>query len=92
MHFDHLDEIYAMVQYNWQFDNVTQTGLNGLHGRSDWFAQIVQQTLAFANFGCQQYQIDLMKPNSKSCINVESNPNSVWVLDNVSGVGVKPFR
>ena len=28
MHFDRLDEIYAMVQSNWQFDKVTQTDLN----------------------------------------------------------------
>ena len=44
MHFDRLDEIYAMVQSNWHFDNVTQTGLTGLLDRSDRFAQIVQQT------------------------------------------------
>jgi len=30
MHFDRLDEIYTMVQSNWYFDNVTQTGLTGL--------------------------------------------------------------
>ena len=39
MHFDHLDENYAMVQYNWKFDNVIQTGLTSLH--ADWLAQIV---------------------------------------------------
>ena len=44
MHFDRLDEIYAMVQSNWHFDNVTQTGLTGLQDQSDQFARIVQQT------------------------------------------------
>ena len=39
MHFDLLDEIYAMVQSNWQFDNITQIGLTGLHDMSDQFAQ-----------------------------------------------------
>ena len=29
MYFDRLDEIYAMVQSNWHFDNLTQTGLTG---------------------------------------------------------------
>jgi len=41
MHFDRLDEIYAMVQSYWYFDNVPQTGLTDL---SDRFTQIVQQT------------------------------------------------
>ena len=44
MHFDHLDEIYAMVQSNWHFHIVTQIGLTSLHDRSDRFAQIVQHT------------------------------------------------
>ena len=44
MHFNRLDEIYTMVQSNWYFDIVTQTGLTGLYDRSDQFAQIVQQT------------------------------------------------
>ena len=44
MHFDRLDEIYAMVQSNWHFDNVIQTGLTDLMDQSDRFAQIVQQT------------------------------------------------
>ena len=39
MHFDRLDEIYAMVQSNWHFDNLTQTDLTGLYNRSDRFAQ-----------------------------------------------------
>ena len=29
MHFDRLDDIYAMVESNWHFDKVTQTGLTG---------------------------------------------------------------
>jgi len=37
MHFDHLEENYAMVQSNWKFDNVFQTGLTGFHNRSDRF-------------------------------------------------------
>ena len=41
MHFNRLDEIYAMVQFNWYFDIVTQTGLTGLYDRPDQFAQIV---------------------------------------------------
>ena len=45
MHFDHLDEIYAIVQSNWRFGNIFHTGLTGFHDRSD----------RFANFGCQQY-------------------------------------
>ena len=44
MHFDCLDEIYAMVQSNWHFHIVTQIGLTSLHDRSDRFAQIVQHT------------------------------------------------
>jgi len=44
MHFDRLDEIYAMVQSNCHFDIVTRTVLTGLYDRSDRFAQIVQQT------------------------------------------------
>ena len=39
MNFDRLDEIYAMVQSNWHFNNLTQTGLTGSYNRSDWFAQ-----------------------------------------------------
>jgi len=31
MHFDLLDEIYAMLQFNWYFNNVAQTVLIGLH-------------------------------------------------------------
>ena len=54
MHFDRLDETYAMIQSNWHFDIVTQTGLTGLHDRFDWFAQIVRQTSVFANYWCQQ--------------------------------------
>ena len=41
MHFDHLDEIYAMVQSNWWFDKLF---LTGLYERSDWSVQIVQKT------------------------------------------------
>ena len=44
MHFDSLDEIYAMVQSNWHFDNFTLTGLIGLQDQSNQVAQIVQQT------------------------------------------------
>ena len=54
MHFDQLDEIYAMVKSNFQFYNVIKTGMIGLHDRSVRFAQIVQQTLTCANFGYQQ--------------------------------------
>ena len=39
MHFDRLDEIYAMVQSNWHFDKLTQIGLTGLYNQSDRFAQ-----------------------------------------------------
>jgi len=53
MHFDHLDEVYAMMQSDWHFNIVTQTGLTDLHDWSDRFVQIIQQTLIFANFGCQ---------------------------------------
>jgi hypothetical protein len=53
MHFDQLDEIYAMVKSNLQFYNVIKTGMTGLHDRSVRFAQIVQQTLTCANFGYQ---------------------------------------
>ena len=41
MNFDRLDEIYTMVQSNWQFDKVTQTGLTSLHDQSDQFVRIV---------------------------------------------------
>ena len=63
MHFDHLDEIYAMVKSNLQFDKLVLTGLTGLHDRSDQFAQIVQQTLTYANFGCQQLLSTLLMKN-----------------------------
>ena len=53
MHFDRLDELNATVQSKWHFEKVSQTGLTGLYDRSDWYVQIVQQTLVFANFGCQ---------------------------------------
>ena len=43
MHFDRLDDIYAMVESNWQFDNFIQTSLTDLYVRPDRFAQIVQQ-------------------------------------------------
>ena len=39
MHFDRLDEIYAMVQSNWHFDNLTHTDLTGLYNWFDRFAQ-----------------------------------------------------
>ena len=29
MHFDRLDEIYAIVQSNWQFDKANQSSLTG---------------------------------------------------------------
>ena len=45
MHFDHLDEIYAMVKSNYQFDKVVLTGLTGLDDRSDRSTLIVHQTL-----------------------------------------------
>ena len=41
MYFDRLDEIYAMVQSNLQFDKLVWTGLTGLEERSDRSAQIV---------------------------------------------------
>ena len=44
MHLDHLDEIYAMVKSNLQFDKLVLTVLTGLHDRSDQSAQIIQQT------------------------------------------------
>ena len=51
MHFDHLDEIYAMVKSNWQFDKADLTDLTGLDDRSDQSAQIVQQTLTVPILG-----------------------------------------
>jgi hypothetical protein len=30
MHFDRLDEIYAMVKYNWHFEHFGLTGLTGV--------------------------------------------------------------
>ena len=41
MHFDRLDEIYAMMQSNLQFDKLV---LISLHNRFDRSVQIVQQT------------------------------------------------
>jgi len=40
MHFNRLDEIYAMVQSKWYFHNLIQTGLIGFYNQSDRFAQI----------------------------------------------------
>ena len=45
MNFDRLNEIYAMVKSNGQFDKIILTDLTGLDDRSDRFAQIFQQTL-----------------------------------------------
>ena len=45
MNFDRLDEIYAMVKSNRQFDKIILTDLTGLDDRSDRFAQIFQKTL-----------------------------------------------
>jgi hypothetical protein len=36
MHFDRLDEIYAMVKSNWHFEHFGLTGLTGVGERSDW--------------------------------------------------------
>ena len=44
MNFDHLDEIYAMVNSNLQFDKLVLTSLTDLYDRSDRSAQIIQQT------------------------------------------------
>ena len=63
MHFDRLDEIYAMVKSNWQFEKVFLTGLTGVHDWSDRFAQFVQQTLTYANFGWQQLLSTLLMKN-----------------------------
>jgi hypothetical protein len=41
MHINRLDEIYIMVQSNWQFDKLF---LTDLYKRSDWSSQIVQKT------------------------------------------------
>jgi len=41
MHLDRLDENYALVQSNWRFGNVFQSGLTDFHDRSDQFAHIV---------------------------------------------------
>jgi hypothetical protein len=35
MHFDRLDEIYAMVKSNWYFEHFGLTGLTGVGERSD---------------------------------------------------------
>jgi hypothetical protein len=35
MHFDRLDEIYAMVKSIWHFENFGLTGLTGVCQRSD---------------------------------------------------------
>ena len=43
MHFDRLDNIYAMVQSNCQFDKLFLTNLTGLYKRSDRSFQIVQK-------------------------------------------------
>jgi len=51
MHFDRLDEIYAMVQSNLQFDKLVYTGLTGLKERSDRSPQIVQKTLTVPILG-----------------------------------------
>ena len=53
MHFDHLNEIYAMVKFNCQFDKVVLTGLTGLNDKS---AQIVQLTLTVPNLGANTHQ------------------------------------
>ena len=39
MHFDRLNEIYAMLQSNWHFDKLTQIGLTSLYNQPDRFAQ-----------------------------------------------------
>ena len=57
MHFDCLDEIYAMVMSNRQFDKVALIGLIGLHDRSDQFAQLIKRTLTCANFDRQHKQL-----------------------------------
>jgi hypothetical protein len=35
MHFDRLDEIYAMVKSNWHFEHFGLTGLTGVGQRSE---------------------------------------------------------
>ena len=51
MHFDRLDEIYAMVKSNLQFEKVVLAGLTSLDDTSNWSAQIVQQMLTVPILG-----------------------------------------
>ena len=43
MHFNHVDEIYTMVQSNWQFDEFILTSLTDFYERSDRSAQLYRK-------------------------------------------------
>ena len=62
MYFDHLDEIYAMVKSNLQYDKLVLTGLTGFHDRSDRSAQIVQQTWCVPILGVNKYLLNSFRP------------------------------
>ena len=51
MHFDRLDEIYAVAQSNLQFDKLVYTGLTGSCERSDRSVQIAPKTLVVPILG-----------------------------------------
>ena len=57
MHFDCLDEIYAMVQSNLQFDKLVYTGLTGSYERSDRSVQIAQKILVVPILGVNKEEL-----------------------------------
>jgi len=100
MHFDHLDEIYAMVKSNLQFDKLVLTGLTGLHNRSDRSAQIVQQTscvpiLDANTWSFQLCLIFLFGYNTKFCIQLRGknyHPLSASFVVNYVQINYMCFR
>jgi len=100
MHFDHLDEIYAMVKSNLQFNKLVLTGLTGLHNRSDRSAQIVQQTscvpiLDANTWSFQLCLIFLFGYNTKFCIQLHGknyHPLSASFVVNYVQINYMCFR
>ena len=75
MNFDLLDESYPMVESNLHFEQLDQTGLTGLRGRSDRFPQSCQfwsSTYASCFFGkaCVPKNILLGQNGLRTMINI----------------------
>ena len=78
MYFDRLNEIYVMVQSNFQFDKLVKTSLTGSYERSDRSVQIAQKTLVVPILGVNICPLFF----SKACVLRNISPSPKMHLNN----------